>query len=209
MTDEKVENFLAHYASKYYDPVKAKEYYERTKELVGRDSASPEQPTSGTGTVSKLTVGAKAQGALSSLASRSGSSVQPQVQAQLQSAVKDPVAAHNERMEKLAKDTEELRDKIVDKLKSEVERIRTQLKIPANASPKLRAYLEKQQRSQTKTAVGSAQKDMNKLKSDVKAAVAKAKEDYKAIQAQAAAERKAQAEQNRLNNMAVLRGEVR
>lgn len=30
---------LKHYASPYYDPVKAKEYYERTKELKGRDPA--------------------------------------------------------------------------------------------------------------------------------------------------------------------------
>lgn len=31
---------LAHYASKYYDPVKAKEYYERTKQLKGKGSAT-------------------------------------------------------------------------------------------------------------------------------------------------------------------------
>lgn len=31
------ESALAHYASQYYDPVKAKEYYERTKKLKGRD----------------------------------------------------------------------------------------------------------------------------------------------------------------------------
>lgn len=30
------EAFIAHYASEYYDPVKAKEYYERTKQLKGR-----------------------------------------------------------------------------------------------------------------------------------------------------------------------------
>lgn len=30
------EEFIAHYASEYYDPVKAKEYYERTKQLKGR-----------------------------------------------------------------------------------------------------------------------------------------------------------------------------
>ena len=30
------EAFIAHYASKYYDPVKAREYYLRTRELKGR-----------------------------------------------------------------------------------------------------------------------------------------------------------------------------
>ena len=34
--NRRTEDFLVHYASKYYDPVKAHEYYERTKELKGR-----------------------------------------------------------------------------------------------------------------------------------------------------------------------------
>lgn len=33
-------SYLKHYASQYYDPVKAHEYYERTKELKGRRSTS-------------------------------------------------------------------------------------------------------------------------------------------------------------------------
>lgn len=37
---ERAENFLAHYASEYYDPVKAREYYLRTRELKGRQSTS-------------------------------------------------------------------------------------------------------------------------------------------------------------------------
>lgn len=35
-----IEEFLAHYASPYYDPVKAHEYYLRTRELKGRRSTS-------------------------------------------------------------------------------------------------------------------------------------------------------------------------
>lgn len=34
-------DILAHYASKYYDPVKAREYYLRTRELKGRQPGSP------------------------------------------------------------------------------------------------------------------------------------------------------------------------
>lgn len=34
------EDYLAHYASKYYDPVKAHEYYLKTRELKGRRSSS-------------------------------------------------------------------------------------------------------------------------------------------------------------------------
>lgn len=37
---EFIDNFIAHYASEYYDPAKAREYYLRTRELKGRRSAS-------------------------------------------------------------------------------------------------------------------------------------------------------------------------
>ena len=39
-SDDDDSDSLAHYASKYYDPVKAHEYYERTKKLKGRNSLS-------------------------------------------------------------------------------------------------------------------------------------------------------------------------
>jgi hypothetical protein len=37
---EFINNFLSHYASEYYDPAKAREYYLRTRELKGRRSGS-------------------------------------------------------------------------------------------------------------------------------------------------------------------------
>lgn len=39
----KIENFLAHYASKYYDPVKAHEYYMENRELKGRKSLNTDE----------------------------------------------------------------------------------------------------------------------------------------------------------------------
>jgi hypothetical protein len=38
--DAFIQDFLAHYTSEYYDPVKAREYYLRTRELKGRRSGS-------------------------------------------------------------------------------------------------------------------------------------------------------------------------
>jgi hypothetical protein len=38
--DAFVDDFLAHYASEYYDPAKAREYYLRTRELKGQQSTS-------------------------------------------------------------------------------------------------------------------------------------------------------------------------
>ena len=40
----KTDEFLAHYASEYYDPVKAREYYLRTRELKGRNPAKLTTP---------------------------------------------------------------------------------------------------------------------------------------------------------------------
>jgi hypothetical protein len=40
------EAFIAHYASQYYDPVKAREYYLRTRELKGRKKAMSEEQRS-------------------------------------------------------------------------------------------------------------------------------------------------------------------
>ncbi len=37
---DKVSAFIAHYASEYYDPVKAREYYLRTRELKGRQPST-------------------------------------------------------------------------------------------------------------------------------------------------------------------------
>lgn len=59
---EFVEDFLAHYASQYYDPVKAREYYLRTRKLKGRSGASPmdssgrssANPSSGTPSASPM-----------------------------------------------------------------------------------------------------------------------------------------------------------
>lgn len=40
IVDEFIEDFLEHYASEYYDPNKAREYYLRTRELKGRQKSS-------------------------------------------------------------------------------------------------------------------------------------------------------------------------
>lgn len=39
VSDEEVRNFIRHFADQYYDPVKAHEYYMRTRKLKGRQQA--------------------------------------------------------------------------------------------------------------------------------------------------------------------------
>lgn len=59
---------LMHYASKYYDPVKAHEYYMRTRELKGRSSSSSSSESS-----SSSSTGAGTSGSSKSSSSSSGS----------------------------------------------------------------------------------------------------------------------------------------
>lgn len=191
MDVERVENFLAHYASKYYDPVKAKEYYERTKELKGREPAlskeSRERQSQATAYVRNEISTRKKADLDANAATRD----------QLNAAAKTQSEAHAARMEKLKADTDATTKVIVDKLKAEVEKIKGELKIPANASPKLRAYLEKQQASRSRSATAKAQGQMNSMRSGVKTAVDNFRKEYEAFRETNTAARRANAEQRR------------
>jgi hypothetical protein len=135
MTD-RVEDFIAHYASEFYDPAKAHEYYERNKELKGRKS------TKGMSDVQKE--------ALSYTKSKIGAAKK----ADLAKAQANQKA----KLEAIRKTAEASRARIAAKLKGLLDKIAAQANIipkpvvkptplnviPPNASPRLRAYLEKQ-----------------------------------------------------------------
>lgn len=191
MNDDRVDNFLAHYASKYYDPVKAKEYYERTKELKGRQPAlskeSRERQSQGTAYVRNEISTQKKADLGANAATRD----------KLRDAAKSQSDAHKARMEKLNTDAKATQEAIVNKLKSEVEKIRGELKIPANASPKLRAFLERQQAGRSKSAQAKAQKEMKLLRDNVRSVVAQSRKEYQAFREKNTAERRANAEARR------------
>lgn len=195
MTDELVaidpmdEMDLRHYASKYYDPVKAKEYYERTKELKGRQAAQP-----------KLSKESRAKQAIAK------TYVRNQVTTQRTAAQKAAAEKQRARLEKLQKDAEATRDRIVEKVKALVESLKAGIdvevpkpklnEIPASASPRQRAFLEKQnqklmsdyngkqQKARAKasnaaaTAQAAAREEIKKVGTDLKDAVTKARDDY-------------------------------
>lgn len=191
MDVEKVEAFLAHYASKYYDPVKAKEYYERTKELKGREPAlskqSRERQSQGTAYV-RNEINTKRKADLDANAA---------ARDKLNNAAKSETEAHRARMEKLQKETSEVQEAIVNKLKAEVEKIKGELKIPANASPKVRAFLERQQAQRSNSAATRTRGQLASLKSRARSAVSKARDEYQAFRDKNTAERRANAEQRR------------
>ena len=182
---------LWHYASKYYDPVKAKAYYERTKELKGRKTAAPQ-----------LSAESRQRQAEAS------AYVRDQISTQSTAAQKAAAAKQQARLEKLQADAEATRDRIVEKLNALVEKLKADIavevpepklnEIPATASPRQRAFLEKQNarmmaeyngklRKATKKANAAAsdardvaREEIRKVGSSLKEAVTKARTDYNA-----------------------------
>lgn len=173
------EEFIAHYASEYYDPVKAKEYYERTKQLKGRQSTKGMSDTQ--------------RQALSYTKSRIGEAKK----ADLTKAQ----AIQKAQLEAVRKTAEARRAQISAKLKSILENIAAKAaeqeavvmpkvkqlplnKIPSNASPKQRAFLLQQNasiRTSNKKAFDAAasafavkRQAAQKLKSDASVSARKA-----------------------------------
>lgn len=181
---EKVDAFLAHYSSKYYDPAKAREYYLRTRELKGREpvlSAESRQKQSEAMAYVSKEIQTRRTADLT----------------KLDAAAKAQAEAHTARMEKLQGEAKEFQEKIVAKLKAKLEQIEKQLKIPENASPKLRAFLQKQRQAQVKTAVGKAKEDLDGFKSGLNNAINTAREDYRKFRESNSLERKTTSENYR------------
>ena len=183
---------LWHYASKYYDPVKAKEYYERTKQLKGRE----------TGTVEKLSAESRQR------QTEATAYVRNQVTTQRTAAQKATAEAQTARLKKLQADAKASRERIVTKLTALVESLKANIavevpkpelnKIPPTASARQRTFLEKQNermiseyngklrratdkaRKSQKEAVTAAREEIKKVGTSLRSAVEKARKEYAA-----------------------------
>ncbi len=87
-------NFLAHYASKYYDPVKVHEYYMRNRELSGRSAKTLTKEGKEVWRMTKANI----------------TSEKKQV-------LKTEQEAHKQKVEVLRNEAKETRERISDKLK--------------------------------------------------------------------------------------------
>ena len=172
-----VEESLSHYASKYYDPVKAHEYYERTKKLKGQSSASPN------------TSAQRQREGVAYAKNQIGSARD----ADLTSAAKGQEAKLKEIQAKALA----ARDKILEKLEARVEELRAQAEgiktnsISRTSSEKLKNFLEKQNQyrknkalaaanKEAQAAAEEAQAEITKIGNELKEAVTKARESYAA-----------------------------
>lgn len=153
-----ITNFLVHYASPYYDPVKAREYYLRTRELKGRKAAEID-------TAEKRDI-----------LGYTRKTINEKRQADTKQALTD----QQRRVEEIRAKAEATRDRIESKLIAYLEKVAKDLlevklnKIPESASPKLRAFLEKQNAS----IRGSAQRKASKAS---QAAREQARSEMKAV----------------------------
>lgn len=160
---------LRHYASKYYDPVKAREYYLKTRELKGRSDGQA---------ISKESRQRQ---------SEAKSYVRDQIRTQKQAEEETAATQYAERLEKMKAAAEELQAKIVAKLTEFVDKIKADLekeapkptlnKIPATASPRQRAFLEKQ----NQRLMDAYNSKVNKAQAKVNDAISESKKEIREV----------------------------
>lgn len=188
---ERVENFIAHYASKYYDPAKAREYYLKTRELKGREPALSKESNArqreATAYVSDQ-IREKRQSALDK---------NQKARDDLVNSARKEAEAHAARMEKLQKDAKDVQRKISDQFRSEVEKIRSQFSIPENASPQTRARLQKQLSMKLNTMAIKVSKELTKIQDTFQFDMWKARTGNQKFREDNAAARKANSTERR------------
>lgn len=162
--------FLAHYASKYYDPVKAKEYYERTKELKGRKKSLTSD--------NQRQAWNYAQNQIQTKRDAEKKANQNAGKAAKEAAAK----AQKERLEKLQKDAEAMQTRIIEAVQKRLAEINKETPIPLNASPKVRAFLAEQNAKRRASATKAAKGELQKLGQDLRGALQKARESYQGVQ---------------------------
>jgi uncharacterized coiled-coil protein SlyX len=142
-----------------YDPVKAREYYLRTRELKGRAPAQGE------------------------------SASQDQVKARKSGDIKAAAAARDAQIAKLQEKAAAARLRIEEKIANMVADL--ELSIPENASPKLRAFMERQNKLKSKKVKEAASAEREKVVGELRSAVASARDMYSKTQGDLKAKREA------------------
>lgn len=162
---------LMHYASPYYDPVKAKEYYEKTKQLKGRP----------TGTAS-------ASLGISKPKQRSAPAPQP---------AKDAIQAKRDaRLAELKGKAEETRKKIAAKLEARIAELADQAlkrieNLPEGTDPDIVKRLMASHSKNANKARAQARTEMAGAAKSIRTAIAKARTDYSNERSAAAAKKRA------------------
>jgi hypothetical protein len=168
-----VQELLRHFSSEYYDPAKARAYYLRTRELKGREEGmSKDQKDVWAVTKSEISKSKKEE-------------------------VTKNQTGQKTRVEALRQKAEESRQRIEDSINALIDSLDAQFKllpinkIPADATPAQRAFLEKQnsktqainnRKSQEtlSTAKKAAAEERKRIGTELSAALTTARDEYKA-----------------------------
>jgi hypothetical protein len=173
--DTPIGDVLIHYASEYYDPAKAHEYYLKNRELKGRQSTK----------------------GMSETQRNAWSYTKNQIGERRKAELKSKAEEQKARLEELRNKAEETRTRLQEKLKglldslkvgqtpkveAEVIPVPDLIPIPENASPKVRQYLQ-----------GQNARRINKYNGEVQKAEKVAREKQKAVNEEYALKREAAA----------------
>lgn len=159
---------LRHYSSPYYDPVKAREYYLKTRELKGREKGE------------ELSAKSRQKQAEGTAYVRNQVDTRRKADLGKNTAARDAqIAAHQARIQKLQDLAVETQERIQKKLTEKLDAIKENLKIPENASPKLKAFLEKQKVRQSNSAIKSSNEDLQSFRRALKTEINIARTEYR------------------------------
>lgn len=173
---DRVERFLAHYASPYYDPQKAHDYYEQHKVASAKNagSALTSKEQRDTFAVAKSNIDKTKVAEVTS---------DQNAQVARLKALSDKAQASSSAI------TANL-NKIAESLNYGLKTLKVN-EIPANATPKERAFIEQQNRilkakaaqdtqAKIRDAAGQATRDRAKVATDLQSAITTARKDYQA-----------------------------
>lgn len=165
-----VKDVLMHYSSPYYDPAKAKEYYLRTRKLKGKEKNLENQSQRDAWGYASKQISAKEKAAKTAAATGT------------KSAKAAAEAKQQAKLDKLRADAQASRERIIEGLKARLDEINKETPIPANASPKVRAFLTRQNESRRAAAGQKAKETMAVLGRDLRSAIDSARESYQGVQ---------------------------
>lgn len=180
----KLDSFLAHYASEFYDPVKAHEYYMRTRQLKGRSESTKgmSKTQKEAWGYAKTQIAAKRQADIKNAqVTRTKSSQQVREQAQqLRKALTEKLRAFNESLNtrlssetsKISEDAAKKRQDIVDRVSAEIAALP---QVPKNIPDTKRKRFLAERADKVAAIQGKANEELASISASSSDAVAKSK----------------------------------
>lgn len=185
------DEFMHAYASQYYDPVKAHEYYERTKQLKGRSTSGMSDEQKSTWNVVKEGINTEKKEKTDSLQDESRATIE---------ALRSEAAAARQRiseklrawLEKIGEDASSNRETLSDIAKQQREEIQAEKQrkldalpeIPSTASPSQKARMRESIamerdsiNAEAREKLAAVSEKSSKLKSDISEKAAKEKSE--------------------------------